>query len=47
VFVKEHQVIMRAGGEQMLDEILVLASVAPSRVVMPMTPLPPRRCARY
>ena len=44
---EEHQVIVRAGGEQMLDEIVLRPrSVAPSRVVMPMTPLPPRRWAR-
>jgi hypothetical protein len=44
---EEHEVIVRAGGEEMLDEILVLARCGGgSRVAMPMTPLPPRRWAR-
>jgi hypothetical protein len=44
---EEHQVIVRAGGEQVLDEIGGLPSAGVvSRVVMPMTPLPPRRWAR-
>ena len=43
---EKHQVIVRAGGEEVLDEILVLLGVPPSRVAMPMTPLPPRRWAR-
>ena len=46
VLREEHQVIVRRGGEEMLDEIVVVLLVAPSRAVMPMTPLPPRRCAR-
>ena len=38
---EKHQVIMRARREEMFDEIVLLALGAqPSRVVMPMTPLP-------
>jgi hypothetical protein len=40
---EEHQVIVRA-GEQMLKSLS--SAVSPSRVAMPITPLPPRRWAR-
>ncbi len=44
---EEHQVIVRAGGEEMLDEIRLLAFHGRlSMVTMPITPLPPRRWAR-
>jgi hypothetical protein len=43
---EEHQVVVRARGEEMLDEVAVLGLSRLRAWLMPMTPLPPRRWAR-